>query len=79
MAHLPLMKSEGRISCTTPFWWFSMVQVTSDKDNVENYPTDGTLEWDNYSINWTKHLQLAIGPNGDVTEEGLKKIFSMGT
>ena len=76
MAHLPLMKSEGRISCRTPFWWFTMVQIPSDKDNVENYPTDGTLVWDNYSINWTKYLQQALGPNGDVTEEGLKKIFN---
>ena len=76
MAHIPLMKSDGRISCKTIFWWYTMYQIKTNKEKVEYYPTDGSLTWANYSIDWTEHLKQAIGPNGDVTEEGLKKIFN---
>ena len=53
-----------------------VVHHVSNKEKVEYYPTDGSLTWANYSIDWTEHLKQAIGPNGDVTEEGIKKIFN---
>ena len=71
MATRVLMKSEGRISCKTPFWWFTMASLKTDNAHVEPYPTNKKLKWDNYSVNWTRHLELAIGTEGDVTEEGM--------
>ena len=35
LAHTPLMKSEGRISCKATFWWYSMHQIETDKNQVE--------------------------------------------
>ena len=35
MATRVLMKSEGRISCKTPFWWFTMAPLKTDNAHVE--------------------------------------------
>ena len=75
LAHIPLMKSDGRISCKTIFWWYTMYQIKSNKEKVEYYPFEG-MQWENYSINWIKHLKKAIGTNGDISEEGIKKVFN---
>ena len=75
LAHIPLMKSEGRISCKATFWWYTMHQIETKKEKVEYYPFEG-LQWENYSIDWTEHLKKAIGTNGDISEEGIKKVFN---
>ena len=53
-----------------------MYQIKTNKEKVEYYPNDGSLIWANYSIDWTEHLKKAVGPNGDVSEEGIRKVFN---
>ena len=41
-----------------------------DKDGPQNF------QWENYSINWSPYLQRAVGANGDLSKEGVKRIFN---
>ena len=73
MATRVRVKSEGRLSCKALFWWFTISPARGE--NVEQYPDDKKLKWDNYSINWTRYLKEAIGPEGGITEEKLNVVF----
>ena len=52
-----------------------MHQIETARPEVEYYPFEG-MQWENHSINWTKHLKEAVGANGDISKEGVKKVFN---
>ena len=75
MAHAPLMPEKGRFECKATYWWYTINQIQTPKPEVEYYPYEG-MQWENHSINWTKHLQKAVGANGELSKEGVKEIFN---
>ena len=75
MAYTPLMSEKGQYECKASYWWFTMHQVLSSKTEIEYYPYE-TMRWENYSIEWSHHLQKAVGANGDLSKEGVKEIFN---
>ena len=77
----PLIPEKGQHECKAIFWWYNIGQYLSNKTNVDYYPigTETNAQnfiWDNYSICWTAELQGAVGANGDLSRESVKKIFN---
>ena len=77
----PLMPEKGQHECKAIFWWYNICQNLSTKTNVEYYPVGKepnaqNIIWDSYSLYWVTELQGAVGANGDLSRESVKRIFN---
>ena len=68
---------EGDIVCTILYWWFDIAQDDEGKPNIEEYPrNNGNLVWEDQAVNWTDALRTVISAKGDITDEGINRLFN---